>query len=347
MSTIITALNVNHAMHLGLQHILSKGQLTTSRGGRVLVSPGLVVTEYINPLQRVLFSPTRDANPFFHIMEAIWMLSGGDDVEFPSRFNSTFGQFSDNGSTFHGAYGRRWRSWFGGLDQLSCIVNELLKDKTSRRAVLGMFDPYEDQIYLQQNRIGKSSAKDLPCNTHCYFDLRDGQLNMTICCRSNDVIWGAYGANAVHFSVLMEFIAAWLNVPVGIMRQLSNNFHVYIDRFPIEKLNQMAAESIWPSCYEEDDYQHHPMFEGGVGEWEMNCRAFTGDYMRPGMHVVPFFADVILPINVAWQAWRNKNKYEAIIACSNIQAKDWRIACCSWIMRHFEIYEAKEGARNA
>jgi hypothetical protein len=69
--------------------------------------------------------------------------------------------------------------------------------------------------------------KDRPCNTHVYFDCRGLRLNMTVCCRSNDMLWGAYGANVVHFSILQEVLAAEIGVPVGIYRQVSNNFHVY------------------------------------------------------------------------------------------------------------------------
>jgi hypothetical protein len=47
---------------------------------KVLVSQTPVVTCYSAPTQRVLFSPMRDANPFFHLMEALWMLAGRDDV---------------------------------------------------------------------------------------------------------------------------------------------------------------------------------------------------------------------------------------------------------------------------
>ena len=33
------------------------------------------------------------------------------------------------------------------------------------------------------------------------------KLCMTVCNRSNDMLWGAYGANVVHMSMLQEFVA--------------------------------------------------------------------------------------------------------------------------------------------
>ena len=56
---------------------------------------------------------------------------------------------------------------------------------------------------------------DLPCNTHIYFRVVDGKLNMTVCNRSNDVIWGMTGANAVHMTMLQELIAAEADIPIG------------------------------------------------------------------------------------------------------------------------------------
>ena len=50
---------------------------------------------------------------------------------------------------------------------------------------------------------------------------------MTVCCRSNDIIWGTYGTNAVHFSMLQEYLAARLNAQLGVYRHISDSFHAY------------------------------------------------------------------------------------------------------------------------
>jgi hypothetical protein len=59
---------------------------------------------------------------------------------------------------------------------------------------------------------------------------------MTVCCRSNDMLWGAYGANVVHFSILQEVIAIELGVGIGVYRQVSNNFHLYTDNQTVKQL---------------------------------------------------------------------------------------------------------------
>jgi len=152
-------------------------------------------------------------------MEAIWMMAGSDQVDWLLQFNSGFGKFAEPDGTVHGAYGYRWRKRWT-IDQVLWVINILKTDPTSRRAVIAMWDPLFD--------LGAHKA-DLPCNTHIYFCIRDEMLDMTVCCRSNDILWGAYGANAVHMSVLQELIAFELGVPVGMYHQMSNNYHAYLD----------------------------------------------------------------------------------------------------------------------
>ena len=129
-----------------------------------------------------------------------------------------FSEFSDDGETLHDAYGYRWRRAFN-QDQLEKIALRLKRNSDDRRCVLQMWDVYQDL-----DREGKA----IPCNLSATFQIdREGRLDMNIFNRSNDIIWGAYGANAVHFSMLMEYMAHWIGVPMGYMRQFSMNWHAY------------------------------------------------------------------------------------------------------------------------
>ena len=83
--------NVNTAVAQGFQYLVNNGIKSDSRVGKVIVAPGPVCTAYSNPTQRVLFSERRDANPFFHLMESLWMLYGACDLAWPLKFNSRLG----------------------------------------------------------------------------------------------------------------------------------------------------------------------------------------------------------------------------------------------------------------
>jgi hypothetical protein len=67
-----------------------------------------VLTKVLEPCERVLFYDRRDANPIFHLMESIWMLSGSDDATWIDQFVSDFSaRYAEPGGRMHGAYGRR------------------------------------------------------------------------------------------------------------------------------------------------------------------------------------------------------------------------------------------------
>jgi Thymidylate synthase len=230
---VIHARNVRDALPQGLRHLEQCGVVEESRAGPVIVAPWPVITVYEVPQERVLLAPCRDANPFFHLAEAIWMLAGRDDAAFLNEYVRDFGaRFAEPDGRIHDAYGRRWRGALG-FDQLDHVVETLRRDPTSRRCVIQMWDCYGGMN--QQDLTG--SWKTRPCNTHVYLRVLaevEPVLDVTLCCRSNDMILGGYGANAVHFSILQEYLACRIGVAVGRLHQVSNNYHVYLSE--VERL---------------------------------------------------------------------------------------------------------------
>jgi thymidylate synthase len=361
-----TARTVSEALHNGLHAIRIHGISKPSRVGDVLVAPHPVMTVCQNPMNRVLFSPMRDANPFFHVMESLWMLAGRNDLPWLTRFNKKFAAYSDDGGqTQPGAYGYRWRNYFGH-DQLMDIILELKQNPDSRRAVLAMWDggsrtAWEgSQRVLEHTQAGDSYAAalgsaDVPCNTHAYFDTIDGRLNMTVCCRSNDIIWGAYGANAVHFSFLLEFLSAATGITMGVYRQFSNNFHLYTNVVPRDNLMAMARDA-WSS----DKYlmketanalnkvptapplRQVPLMQTDLETWEAELQGFMGDSWEATHFTEPFFRGVALPMHDAHAFYRDKRYDLAIEIAETIKAEDWRIACVEWLKRRQIKYEQNQ-----
>lgn len=335
--------NVNEALGEAIPYLLTEGLEETSRNGTVLVAPTPVCTTYRRPTERVVFGSIRDANPFFHLMEALWMLAGRNDLTWPVRFNKRFTEYSDNGETIHGAYGFRWREFFF-FDQLQEIVQHLKETPTSRRAVLTMWSPEGDLI---PNRLrpyafgtagtGGTRSKDVPCNTHAYFDIRGGVLNMTVCNRSNDVIWGAYGANIVHFSMLQEYIALRVGVGVGVYRQISNNFHVYTDVYNKEKLRALASEAALKDYYlTNPNMCEFPLMSVPVEDWHQDLSDFME---RKFIHAYKdeFFSQIAEPVYQAWEHRRIFGAQKAIDLLENEMPNcDWKIACIEWIKRREE-----------
>lgn len=340
-----------------LGHYLAvAGVEENSRNGPVIVAPEPVTVTYTAPTERVLFSPLRDANPFFHLMEALWMLAGRNDLAWPLYFNKNFGAYSDDGKTVWGAYGARWRNWFG-QDQLEHIAKILQTDSESRRCVLAMWDASCVDAYGNycddDLRKGREGGRDVPCNTHAYFDLRGGRLNLTVCNRSNDLLWGLCGANAVHMSILLEYMAAWVGAPVGVYRQFSNNVHVYPANLPDTEqacakvspqicIFDLAVDASIHDYYKQGKVKPFPLVTTDIKTWDADLKLFFELHNRltTGTYKDVFFSTVALPMYNAWRE-RKEKRGTGLEWARLIAAPDWRRACVDWIVRREARKEGK------
>ena len=327
-------------------YLYTYGFRESSRAGDVIVSPTPVTTVYHRPIERVLFDQRRDANPFFHLIEAVWMLAGRRDATFLDRYVRDFSsRFAEDDGDAHGAYGARWRCHFPNphhtghedsnapalLDQLLEVGQMLYDDPTSRRVVLSMWDPLAD--------LGASKA-DLPCNTHVYFrgNPRTETLDVTVCNRSNDIVWGAYGANAVHMSVMAEVVAGLAGLRLGAYYQISNNYHAYTSVF--DKLSSV------PVSYD-DRYtkiRARPILDMNLSgqvrsRW---AKRFLDDCVNFCVYMghaddswarTSWMREVVIPVERTHRLWRTGDREGAIEMSKTILADDWRIACQEWMSR--------------
>lgn len=272
------------------------------------------------------------------------MLAGSDDVNFPSSYAKQIAQYSDDGETLNGAYGHRWRELFG-YDQLDFVIKMLRSDPVTRRAVITMWNPYDGNPPTPDLMYAAAGGKDAPCNTHIYFSTVRGALDMTVCCRSNDAVWGAYGANAVHFSMLLQFIAEAVGMQVGRYHQVSNNLHVYLDRPDVSRLfaHSESAELVsWDVKYVPDTrYQYWDMQEAKplllpdehYTEFLRDAEEFVADPTGDTRFRTLYFNTVVGPMQIAHMAYRRRDFEAALNACEHITDTPWRTACIEWLGR--------------
>jgi thymidylate synthase len=286
-----------------------------SRNGKVLTFPEPVLIAHRTPWRRVLFDAARDANPFFHYMEAIWMLAGARNVHFPARFASNMTEYSDDNDTLHGAYGWRWRNEFQE-DQLPLLIAMLQDDPTTRRAVLQMWAADLDLA---------TDSKDVPCNTHAYFRVVNGDLDMTVCNRSNDLIWGCLGANVVHMSILHEYVAEAIGRKMGTYYQFTNNLHIYEKHFPLMKAEPANR---W---YNRADYDSIPFSPDTLHQEDAADFCFDpGSGQDYDSQILNRNA---IPMYQAWLAYKDGNLPLALHHVKHIYDEDWGYACELWLTR--------------
>lgn len=328
--------NVNSALAAALRLMQKHGELSSSRNGEVLVFPEPVMITYTHPRERVLFSPLRDANPFFQLLgDALWCLAGRQDVAFPAYFNKQFLEYTDDGVTHPGAYGYRWRSYFD-YDQLQLLTRELKANPDTRRAVLAMWDGGGEGDGGNWPRLGDlqrsiRGTKDAPCNTHAYFDCRGGRLNLTVCQRSGDLWWGTLGANAVQFSVLLEYMAFAVGLPMGEYRQFVNNLHLYTSVVPRDQLVVLALDADMSNLY--PLHGSLPLINTDIKTWEADLQLFMKEPAHPNTYEDEFFRTAY-PMYKAWQVRKLKIYGGADMKWAElIASEDWRLACKAWIRR--------------
>ena len=331
---VINCRNVNDGFIKALDKIETEHIVLESRAGEVMEFPTPVTTVYKNPTERVLFEEIRDANPFFHFMESVWMLAGRNDLEYVVNYNKRMSEYSDDGVTLHGAYGYRWIKHFT-FDQLDIIVKRLKDNPDDRRCVLQMWDPKVDL-----NRDGVA----VPCKTAIYFKVRDGKLNMTVSNRSNDVIWGTFGANVVHMSILQEYVARSIGVKVGVYNQVSDSFHVYTNIFT-DMWKKLAEDDVFDfysmrnyiNPYVNKALAPYPLMKVEKEIWDkdlikfLNRKPFGDKKFKDS-----FFSKVACPMQDAWFLYKQKEYDFALSEVQCCASGDWALAGFDWINRRIK-----------
>ena len=338
--------NASAALPLIVQKLLEHGEYIDSRNGKTITFPTPAMTIYECPSEKVLYSDVRDANPFFHLMEAVWMLHGENDAAFLNYYVRDFGlRFGDQG-IIHGAYGHRWVHGFG-FNQIKSVINRLKQNPLDRQAVIQMWDSNSENF----NDLN-GDVLDRPCNTQIYFRVRDNSLEMTTTARSHDCVWGATGANAVHFPVLQEYIAGMLGIRVGKFYQFSNNYHMY-ERVFIDLLNRCIKQQGYGAMHmpisliireglsDVRDIRPEPLisdpetFDEELTKTLKKIRFWheNGYDDNPLVLRNDFLQKTVLPMAGAHFIFKQKNIEEAIKLTDQVKSEDWRTAAKEWLLR--------------
>ncbi len=339
---VIEAENVCDALPRAVDYLMTYGKKEDTRVGPAMVSPIPVAIWYQNPKQHVLTNPIRDANPFFHLMEAMWMLTGREDGQFLDHYIKNFSRdFGDGTGRIPDAYGHRWRFAFE-YDQLDVIVQQLKDNSSSRQCVLQMWGAGVEELL---------SPKIRACNLVATFRIRESRLDMTVFNRSNDLIWGCCGANAVHFAIMQEYVASMVGVKMGSYWQISTNLHMYEIHIKMFRERIVGDEGITIPVnyagYLGDGFEQYsptqPLIEypalfdeelnetmGWIDGIHENREYYDGNITNS------FLKTTVLPMAVAHQLYKNKDMGGAMGEIQKVAALDWRKAGEEWLARRLK-----------
>lgn len=196
------------------------------RGMKVREKLG-VTFELTDPRDRLLYVRERDFGLAYSLAEIVWYLVANDKTEWIANYAPFWKGITDDGVTANSAYGARLfrehpRIAGGMLTQYEYALDELRKDRDSRRAVMHIRTPCDS--------MPGAAVKDMPCTLTLQPFIRDDALHMVVNMRSSDLILGiAY--DVPFFTLLQEMMAIELGVGLGRYIHTSNSLHVYEKHF--------------------------------------------------------------------------------------------------------------------
>ena len=245
--------NLNQTLIGMSKVIIAEGVWRETRGFRCLEIPNPVLICIENPTDRYINIPERKWNKQLGFAESLWLASGTNHMKLVGDYVKNMYSFSDDGEFMRAGYGPRIRSYSGlatdytiehpnernivsgfikTVDQLKFVVDSLTRDINSRQAEITIHDPVKDDY--DENNVLKVT-KDTPCCRSVNFMVVDGKLNCTLDIRSNDLVWGLSAVNVFNFTLMQEYIANMLGIPVGKYYHFVKNLHIYEDKFETVK----------------------------------------------------------------------------------------------------------------
>ncbi len=191
-----------------------------------------------NPRARFCYHPQRCQNIIFNYAEALWYLSGKNDLAFIQWYAPSMARFSADGKTLPGTgYGEKLLHFGNGnLNQIERVVDVLKHDdKDSKRAFLQIFSAEED-IYKRNI--------DVSCTIGLQLLLRESKLHMVAYMRANDAFVGML-SDIFSFTFIQEYIASLLECEVGTYTHQVGSIHIYENNLEkVELLLQDCSQSI-------------------------------------------------------------------------------------------------------
>lgn len=164
-------------------------------------------------------------------------------------------------------YGKQWRN-FGGVDQLSELINQIKNNPTSRRLIISAWNPAEVEAMALP-----------PCHCFMQFYVNDGKLSCQLYQRSADVFLGV-PFNIASYALFTMMIAQVTGLKLGTFVHTLGDAHIYsnhmeqiaeqLSREPrslptmVINSSKKNIEDFVFEDFELKDYNPHPAIKGIV-----------------------------------------------------------------------------------
>jgi hypothetical protein len=295
-----------------LQHALTwvrrEGTRTSSRFGQIIQGPTPLLSQLTRPENRVVLHPERRWPPWLYMMEGLYVFTRHNKTSLMAKFSKAYLNYDVEGR-IAGDYGERI------ADRLQPIINALKRNPDERRCYVPLWDPALDTNF--------EATPIVPCNVGFQFRIVDDRLHCYVFNRSNDLLWGMYGANVMQFSMLQEVVAGILRRPMGSLWQFTTNPHYYTEGQPGELCERIIASSRVTAQFGRPS----PISADSLSEWT-SCveRIVTAiDEEQPLPYVPNRWLDTVAtPVFKAWRAWRDRDYSQYCRAAAECSCPHWQ-----------------------
>lgn len=203
--------NANEAFVYLYNNIMAYGE--TQNDTKSIRNCGFYI---MNPADNKITAKFRKWNNKYAEREWTWYLSQSRSVEDLKKYAPIWDKMHSGDNIVNSNYGWQWNR----NDQLRKCIEQLLIDKSSRRASISIFDGKEKDDYYY----------DTPCTMYINFSVQDNKLCMEVHMRSNDLVYG-FCNDQYCFSKLQMLVAKELDMETGYYFHFANNLHIYKRHF--------------------------------------------------------------------------------------------------------------------
>lgn len=296
----------------------------------------LLVIQYDEPMNRVLFNSVMDLNPFATLMDSLYMLAGQTNFSHLEFYRSKYATAPLRPRTYFGVRMRHTESRFGNdFDQLRAAI-QLLRGN-SQSATLAIYDINSD---------AETKAPYTPTENFILFKKDGPHLHMTVSARVQNILFHVFGSTHVALTMLHELVARSSGFVVG-------SYYLCIER-TVQKVSPHWTKLLASTPERTDQYEMGKVSAFPIIEMSQPAEVWLDDldeYIRTDKfprNGTNFFKDVVVPMRAAWTTYThgvnnpgavplNRRIDQAISTLKqHCAAADWAHAGVEWLSRRRE-----------
>ena len=211
-----------------------------------------------------------------------WLRETGQDkhlVKYSSEWRAVMAEFTqqiiadqdfaDKYGDLGPVYGKQWRN-FGGVDQLSQLMNDIQSNPDSRRLIVSAWNPQDIPVMI------KSGLP--PCHSLFQFYVVEGRLSCQLYQRSADVFLGV-PFNIASYAALTMMIAQVAGLKLGDFVHTFGDAHLYSNH--MNQVDEMLSRSTFDLPTLQINPQVQSLFDFVYDDFELQNYQSHGPISAP------------------------------------------------------------------